>query len=170
MKVIFHIPLLFSLLLICSTGLRAQEPIKIEHLKNKPIVVGKINGRKAYFLLDTGSDLTLLHEGKAAYYGFKIKKMVNPQRITGANGRISEINRAGNVNLILGTLPITTAYFTYDLSAIIRSIYNKSFVRISGIIGSDVMIRYGFVIDYGNKQVLYDQSLAQAIVPAISKE
>jgi hypothetical protein len=170
MKTNICIPLLFSWLLMYSNSLSAQEPIKIQHLENKPIVVGEINGRKAYFLLDTGSDLTLLHENKATYYDFKIKKMVKPQCITGANGRIGEINRAGDVELFLGTLPITTAYFTYDLSGIIQSIYHKTFIRISGIIGSDVMIRYGFVIDYGKEEVHYDQSLAEAVVPAIRKE
>ena len=170
MKTLINIFAIFQLLLFSAGSGTAQDPIKIEDLRNKPIVMGEINGHKAYFLLDTGSDLTLLHEDKAAHFDFTIKKMAKPQRITGANGRISEINRAGDVDLILGTLPITTAYFTYDLSGIIRSIYRKTFIRISGIIGSDVMIRYGFVIDYAKKEVLYDQSLAQAIVPINRKE
>jgi hypothetical protein len=170
MKATTNISLLICLLILYIPQTEAQSLIKIEHLQNKPIVMGQLNGRKAYFLLDTGSDLTLLHEGKADYYDFRIKRMANPHKISGAGGSIGYIHRAGNIDLILGTLPVTTAYFTYDLSDIITSIYRKTFIRISGIIGSDVMIKYGFVIDYGQKEVHFDETLAAAVVPVIRKE
>lgn len=165
-----YITLTFCLLLLHLSKGMAQNPIKIEYLRSKPIVAGEINGRKAYFLLDTGSDMTVLHERKASYYNFKVKKMMNPQKIMGISGRHENVNRAGNINLALGELPIISPYFTYDLSGIISSIYRKNSVKISGIIGSDVMIKYGFVIDYNQKLVHYDASLVSETNPVNRKE
>ena len=166
----YIISLLITLSVFTSTDLWAQPSIKIKYLQNKLIVSGEINGRKAYFLLDTGSDLTLVHENKAKYYNFRIKKMNRPHPITGAGGNVSYIDRAGDIELKLGSLPVATSFFSYDLSGIIASIYNKIHIKISGIIGSDVMGKYGFVIDYRNQEVHYDESFAQAITPLVHKE
>ena len=91
-------------------------------------------------------------------------------QITGAGGDVSYIDRAGGIELKLGSLLVTTSFFSYDLSGIIASIYNKIHIKISGIIGSDVMGKYGFVINYRNQEVHYDKSFAQAITPPVHKE
>jgi hypothetical protein len=44
-------------------------------------------------------------------------------------------------------------YLAYDLSRVVRTTEQKINIKISGIIGSDLMKRYGFIIDYANKQV-----------------
>ncbi len=161
--------LLYLLVLFTHQG-KSQDFIEINSLEDKPIVRGEINGRKAYFLLDTGSDLTVLHERRAAYYKFKIKRMIYPYKVSGISGKLEKVHRAGNIYLILGDLPITSAYFTYDLSGIISSIYRKTSVKISGIIGSDLMLRYGFIIDYQQEKVFYNESFASAIEPISRQE
>jgi hypothetical protein len=154
MKLSILLPILLALMMAAQI-LPAQDNFAIEHLRNKPIVKGKLNGRTAYFLLDTGSDLSVLHDGAAGRYDFGIKRMVNPQRVTGI-GKGGSMDRAGRAELLLGSLPVSTAWFTCDLQGIIRSIYHKTQVRIVGIIGSDVMLKYGFIIDYAQEKVYHD--------------
>lgn len=141
-------------------------PVKIKKLSSKPIVEAKINGKKAYFLLDTGSDITVMHNDKAHYYDFKIKQMVNPQKVTGIHGKVNDMNRAYALDLQLGELPIKTTFFTYDLSPVIQNIHSRTLLRISGIIGSDVMIKYGFIIDYKEELVHIENPGSTSMVQA----
>lgn len=150
----------FILILQCvSQQMMAQiQPVKIKNLSSKPIVQAELNGKKAYFLLDTGSDLTVMHEEQADFYNFNIKEMVIPLKVAGVDGSTGGMNRASNIELKLGELSILTPYFSYDLSNVIKYIQSKTFLKISGIIGSDVMVKYGFVIDYGEELVYIERA------------
>ncbi|MDF9801135.1 hypothetical protein OKW21_006398 [Catalinimonas alkaloidigena] len=162
MKRFFALMLLSAL---CSAQMTFAQvsPIKIKKLNSKPIVEAKLNGKKAYFLLDTGSDITVLHDENAKHFDFKIKRMVSPQRVAGIHGNVNNMNRAYGLKLELGDLPIKIPFFTYDLSSVIQAIHSSTLLRISGIIGSDVMIKYGFIIDY-KEELVHMESPTMATV------
>ncbi|MGI9542916.1 MAG: aspartyl protease family protein [Cyclobacteriaceae bacterium] len=133
------------------------EYINIVYLKKKPIVKGVLNGKDAYFLLDTGSDITLLNHKVSRHYGFKAIYRHRPgQPIQGIGTDGTQMRYAFDVNLRLGSQKIKAKYRSHDISNIVESIYSHSSIRIAGIIGSDVMRNYGFKIDYKTKMVGID--------------
>lgn len=130
------------------------EYIKIFNLHRKPIVEATLNGQKAYFLLDTGSDITMLNKDEKNKYGFKLRIRENENHAAvGIGGKTTELTSVYQVHLKLGSTRIVTSYLAYDMSDIIQAIDQNSGVKISGIIGSDAMKRYGIIIDYKNKVV-----------------
>lgn len=130
------------------------EYIKIFNLHRKPIVEATLNGQKAYFLLDTGSDITMLNKDEKNKYGFKLHIRENENHAAvGIGGKTTELTSIYQVHLKLGSTRIVTRYLAYDMSAIVQAIDRNSGVKISGIIGSDTMKRYGIIIDYKNREV-----------------
>ncbi|MBX2842122.1 MAG: aspartyl protease family protein [Flammeovirgaceae bacterium] len=56
-------------------------------LKAKPIIKGKINGQNAYFLIDTGADITLLDSKDAKKFQYRLSFPNNHKSIVGFSGR-----------------------------------------------------------------------------------
>jgi hypothetical protein len=130
------------------------EFIKIINLVRKPIVEGTLNGKVAYFLLDTGSDITILNSNDSDKYNFKVVlREYGRQKVASFGGIQSDILNAYNINLQLGSQLIDTEVYSYDLTPVIESLRLKTKIKISGIIGSNIMKKYGFVIDYTNQEV-----------------
>ena len=127
--------------------------IQIVSLQKKPIVEATLNGKKAYFLLDTGSDMTILHKDDKEKYGFQTLLAGEQHDAVGIGGFTSAITSAFDVHLELGSTRIMTHFLSYDLSDIIQYTLKGSGIKINGIIGSDAMKRYGIVIDYQNKKM-----------------
>ena len=124
-------------------------------LDNQPIIKGQINGRRAYFLVDTGSDITMLNLMDAKKYGFKISKSrLNGYVVSGLQSQIKDfVLHTCTTELLLGETRIKRNYKVFDLSHIIESIRVDTGIRINGIIGSDLMKRYHFLIDYQAKEI-----------------
>ncbi|MCG8321386.1 MAG: aspartyl protease family protein [Cytophagales bacterium] len=149
--------IIIGLLLVNFTTL-AQHPkiLEIVNLKSKPIVKGVLNGKTAYFLLDTGSDLTILDTGSARKYGYKIiQGRSRAMMIEGLGGSYRDFKRAIGLKLFMDESLIYTHFFAFDLTNIISSLHANTGMKVVGIIGSDVMRKHGFKIDYGNKLVSF---------------
>ncbi len=151
--------ILISCLLVTG-NLLGQSPnsIEIVSLKSKPIVVGYLNGKKAYFLLDTGSDLTIINKNAARKYGFKLITNYNNKLIEGLGSTNTEIKRVGGIFLKMNDAHINTKFYAFNLNNIVRSLELKTQKQIVGIIGSDVMKKYNFSIDFGNKLVHFQET------------
>lgn len=130
------------------------EYLEIVDLTLKPVIEVSLNGKKAYFMIDTGSDITILNARDTKKYGFGIvKNAFENHTLVGMGGSISTIYSTYDVELKVGSSRVMNRYLAHDLSRVVRMMEEKIPFRISGIIGSDLMKRYGFVIDYANKQV-----------------
>ena len=130
------------------------EYIEIVDLKSKPIIKGHLNGKKAYFLLDTGSDLSFLNSQDEKNYAFKIdRKAKNHIQFAGISGNMYGVKKVEMAKLRLGTQMILARYMSYDMQNIVDSFEKRTGKKISGIIGSDIMKNYGFKIDYEKRLV-----------------
>lgn len=132
------------------------EYIRIVNLQQKPIVQGTLNGKRAYFLLDTGSDFTLLDERQSRRYGFSAADSQGDKgadKALGLGGKVVFFRVVHDVTIVLGNTQISANCRTYDMSRVVDSIKRKSGIQIAGIIGSDVMKRHGVIIDYRNREV-----------------
>ena len=148
----------FVLLLACcglALGLAAQNGnFTFVQRGHKPIVKGSINGHEAYFLLDTGADVTLLHAGDADEYAFTTRQTGSePYTVRGIGGHLPGAGKVVGAKIFFANLPLDWQPKAVDLSSIIVHMQHKTSYRISGIIGTDMMQHYGFVIDYAENRV-----------------
>jgi hypothetical protein len=119
-----------------------------------PVVEGKINGKRAYFIVDTGASISILNETEASRFGFKF---FTPQDIEvhGLSGQ-AEINEATHCEVEFGSLKIRGLKFhTKKLNEVVRAIHENEAVEIAGIIGANVIDFYGVTIDYRNRKIYY---------------
>ncbi|WKN43710.1 retropepsin-like aspartic protease [Tunicatimonas pelagia] len=150
--------IIISFLLSTNTAVYAQdryEYIDIHTMRDQPIVKGTINGKEAFFLLDTGADVSLIHINDAKRYGFSYHTRHSRQgfRVTGLGASVKGLVGVYGMNLEIGSQKIIDDYIAVDLSNIIRTLHTGSTVRISGIIGCKALRLHGFVIDYHHKKV-----------------
>ena len=132
------------------------EYVRIVNLQQKPIIQGTLNGKTAYFLLDTGSDFTLLHEGMSKKYGFSLldHRQDEPNlKALGVGGQVVQFKSVCNAIIALGNTELSGDYHTYDMSRLVTVIQKKCGIEIAGIIGSDTMKRHGVIIDYKSREI-----------------
>ena len=128
---------------------------KIHSLQSKPIIKATINGKPAYLLLDTGSDINLLHSK-----GEKEFKFSSYRRHDGSNNILATVNGIErdfcyvfNIHVSVGVKHIPGCFIWLDIGSIVRSIRIKTGITISGIIGSETMKRLCFMIDYEKEEI-----------------
>jgi len=146
---------LTGFLSVPSIAQRESVTFPIHSIHPKPIVKVALNGRTAYFLLDTGSDINIVNSPDAEKYGFAIHKIEYSNRgsIATVNGIERDFGHAYNIHLIIGGKHIPCGFVSMDITSVIRSVRKKTGVSIAGIIGSDTMKSYHFIIDYENEVI-----------------
>ena len=158
--------LTFAIVLISSLGCASLtlknngDYLRFRSIGRIPVAEGKINGKKAYFIIDTGASCSLLDESAARWFAFK-SKVAADEHVTGLNG-LSELKRATNCIVNFGPLRITHHTFkTKDMMEIVSFIQNHEGVIISGIIGADILHRYRISINFSNHTLLFPTSPAK---------
>lgn len=142
----------------CSTQLQVQaseiEFIEFVHLDRKPIVAARVNGIETYLMVDTGSDISVLNQNVSDEFGFvpSVNNEVS-YHIEGLNGEKKSISWAKKVKVSLGSSEIRARFYSMDLSNLVNSVKKKTHITIQGIIGSDIMKKYDFRVDYRNKKI-----------------
>jgi hypothetical protein len=121
-----------------------------------PVVTAKINNKEAWFIIDTGASATLISKAIAKYFG--LYNGVNFQKIereiNGLGGSITV--ESAVYKLQLGELIINhPVLISKDLNALLTVISKTEEITIAGILGSDFLLRYGVIINYANRTVMY---------------
>jgi hypothetical protein len=114
----------------------------------------KINGLKCRFLIDTGASKSVLDK---RYFEEKIgKKYIKAvkQETTGLHSSTSE-SYYGNIKMIeLGHHVIKNySVAAIDLTHVNQVYRNAKKPKINGILGSDLMLRYKMIVDYGELKI-----------------
>jgi len=128
-------------------------PVEVAYFKRRPIIAATLNGTPAYFLLDTGAALSILNSREAKRLNFGLSSADHVPGIYGLNGETTPVLNVYRSRLAISTWQLPHQWAAADLSELSRLIRHRTRYRISGIIGSDLMGRYGFVIDYRTHQV-----------------
>lgn len=147
--------LLITLGLIISMALNSQV---VEHIKmkssKKPIVLATVNGQKGYFLVDTGSDISIINSQVLEKYNLEeIKVHGDHKRAIGFNGTQTNVMKIKNVNMLIGDNFDHNQFYSFNLTCIVKSIEAKTNLRITGIIGTDLLMKYNCVIDYSQRHL-----------------
>lgn len=108
-----------------------------------------LNGKDGWFIVDTGSMLTILDSGKINEYQFSIGD--NSGNISGFGGQ-SSMEYAYNVDLKFNNVVLSDQFFTQDIkfTSQFEKITGK---KIVGILGGNILSRYQFIIDYTNNVI-----------------
>jgi hypothetical protein len=121
---------------------------------------GKLNGKRAFFIVDTGASISLLNEAKASYFGYG-SYPESDRTVVGFAGE-SKMNVAYNCQVEFGPVIITGVTFRsrhmQDFAAVIQQ---HESVEIAGIIGSDVLRRYNININYGANTISFEHRKPQ---------
>lgn len=148
----------FLLLSLClPPESKAQTTIELDMMSQdaKPLVMANINGQTAYFLVDTGSDISLLFAEFKDLFGFQTNTGTTAglKNVTGVQGRRVALQRTYNARV-----EAEGCYFPIRFPAMtggryLQVVEQNSELRIVGIIGVDLMRQLKMHIDYSRNKV-----------------
>ncbi|HET9824265.1 MAG TPA: aspartyl protease family protein [Chitinophagaceae bacterium] len=118
------------------------------------LIEGEINGKKTYFVLDTGAAVTTLDMNQSHYFGFTLRDA--DLEITGFNSDIGEMKRVVGIDSIKingRNIIASDTIYANNMSRLSREIESCTRKRIGGIIGVPIIKRYGLVIDLMNNKL-----------------
>ena len=113
-----------------------------------PIIQFEVSGEKRYFMVDSGSDISILNtiEAKTLHDDYKIGNVKCD--ISTVNGSMEQVS----MFYYLKILNIKQRFYTRDLSYI-NNIYYDENIKLFGILGADWLQNRKAVIDY-NKRII----------------
>ncbi len=143
--------------MICYSSIFSQRTLKMISLDDQPIIVGKLNGKRAYFLVDSGSDISLLDASQKLKYGIRITTLdlADHELYDLSSKHKKRVPIAKKVQVHLGSELVKGRFLVLDIETLVDAIRRSNGIKIAGIIGSDVMKRYAFLIDYGEREVRF---------------
>ena len=143
-----------TLTLLASLNLSGQDSQKPNSLKihnlSKLIVKASVNGKNGFFLIDTGSSISLLNSSVLKKYKLE-ENPFDHRKAIGFNGSRMIIKKVSNGNVVLGETFSHDDFYSMDLSRIADAIFAETGIKIVGIIGADLLIKYKGIIDYNQR-------------------
>lgn len=136
---------------------KEEEYVSFRMVNRIPVVNGRINGKQAWFIVDTGASVSVLNAGEAEHFGFRVANTIHQQgrAINGLGGR-SNVYAVSGCDLAIGHLPLKyIAWHSQDMHALFSAIHENEEIRIAGIIGSDVLSKYHISIHYNKLALSY---------------
>lgn len=118
-----------------------------------PIVEGTLNGKRAFFLLDTGASVSILDLKSSTNYNVKIGN-IEDIGIGGYGGVTSDVNNLSNVNLMLGTERMKDDFSGKDIQYLVQAIRKNTGYTIVGIIGNNNITESRLILDFENNVIL----------------
>ena len=127
--------------------------VNIDTSCNLCIVEGEINGKKAYFLMDTGAGLTTFDINQAKHFGFTSTPC--DLSVSGFNNNVASIEQAvGITSIRINEVDLAgDIIYTTNMSNLVKHVQQCANKRISGIIGVPIIKRHGLVIDLTNNRL-----------------
>lgn len=160
MKYLIFPQLLGGLLLLCIFALpngHAQTMVELDMMSqdNKPLISVRINGQSAYFLVDTGSDISLLFAEFQESFGFQTNHGVPSglKSITGVQGKSVALQRTYNARVEAEGCFFPIRFPALEGGRYLQVVKKNSELQIVGIIGVDLMRQLKVQIDYSNNKV-----------------
>lgn len=160
--------LLLAILTISSchpatrTTTRTTDSVRFFAVALIPVIEGKINGKRAYFIVDTGASCSILNESVAKHFGFASEMSLNEQ-LMGLSGA-ARIKTAYSYSIEIGPLRIRNIIFrTRKIDELVDAIENTEKITIAGIIGADVLKKYQMGIDFGNNKITFQHKVKNKV-------
>lgn len=115
-------------------------------------VAGKINGKKAHLIVDTGASQTVFDKYRIEHFLGHKKFEKSEALSTGLGTNSMESHLVKIPGLVVGDFEIKDEIMILlDLSHVNESYALMKLKPVDGVIGGDVLKKYNGVIDYGKK-------------------
>ena len=114
------------------------------------IIEAEVNGKSAFFLLDSGASIALIDEDKKKEYDLKVGRKYSGT-IVGAGGTMRNVRHCDTFVYFEGK-PITQ-FLLADISNVVDSIKRETGVEILGIISLPQMAQIGMNLDINSLEV-----------------
>ena len=152
-KVLALMPILLAI--VCES--LAQDTTALLVIKNVPMIKGSINGKPAFFVVDTGASITILNGSLARMYNYKVidNRYLERCRIIGLGGE-SVLREAKFVTVRLGGHDLNFINKVADLNRL-SSHFEDYDIQIAGIIGTDLLRILGGVIDMQAETITFKE-------------
>jgi len=142
------------LILAACTPVRDLGYAEIDTSCGPSLIEGEINGKKTYFVLDTGASITALDQNQSSYFGFSCRE--TDLEIYGFNSDIGVMKQVVGIDSIKingRNIALEETIYANNMAKLARSIESCTRKRIGGIIGVPVIKRYGLIIDLMNNKL-----------------
>lgn len=118
-----------------------------------PVIRITVNDKHGWFIIDTGASYTIINAEQSKHFGIASSES-QYRELDGLGGRMSFESLTCRIRI--GGLVIDhPALKSEDLNALFNRISYNEKIRISGILGSDILSRYRFSINYGKRTLSY---------------
>lgn len=130
--------------------------MKILGSNKLPIVKGSINGKTAYFILDSGASISVMNSEVANEFGFRIEE--TDEGGAAGYGGTANFQKATSITIkTADDIELWVKEFkAQNLSKIVDVIERGEGIRINGILGFDIMERYNFVLNFKEYSVTFE--------------
>ena len=120
---------------------------------NRLIIEGQVNGKSAYFLIDTGASVGLIDKEKKKKYGLK-EGFSYHGTLIGAGGEMKDVKHCDTFVEFEGkTIP---QFLLADISNVVKSIKRETGIAILGIISLPQMKFAGIGIDSNDMEIIIE--------------
>ena len=117
---------------------------------SRPIIKGKVGDKKAYFLLDTGSNLAILDSSQISEYKLQQDNQF-PGNVIGLTG--DSIPTYYCTSIVTVGDKILDGFILSDLSSIRNSIQRETDINILGIISYPQMKQLGIILNPSKNEI-----------------
>lgn len=124
---------------------------RIKSISDERIIVeGKVNGKEAFFLVDTGASVGLMDENQRDDYGL-VRGRKYSGTIVGAGGEMRNVRHCDTFVHFGGK--VIPQFLLADISGVVKSIKKETGIEILGIISLPQMSMIGMNIDINSSEV-----------------
>lgn len=124
---------------------------RIKSISDERIIVeGKVNGKEAFFLVDTGASVGLMDENQRDDYGL-VRGRKYSGTIVGAGGEMRNVRHCDTFIHFGGK--VIPQFLLADIGGVVKSIKKETGIEILGIISLPQMSMIGMNIDINSSEV-----------------
>ena len=127
---------------------------RVKSKSNRRLVIeGQVNGRDAFFLLDTGASTGLMDDSQSRKYGLVQGRRFG-STIVGAGGEIKDVHYCMTMLEFHGK--VIPQFLLADISNIVRNIRRETGIEILGIVSLPQMRIAGLGIDANDNEIIIE--------------
>ena len=147
--------LLSSLLITCK---KEDMPVdgkyvaSIADVEFLPIVKGTVNGKAAYFILDSGASVSILDYNQLSDYNIK-SVGVSDVGVVGYGGSDFKSYDIDNPTIFMGNERMGQDFNARDIKTIVNTVSKNSKYKIIGIIGNNNISSSKLILDFKNNKI-----------------
>lgn len=129
-----------------------MEKIRSES-ERRLIVEGQVNGKKAYFLIDTGASVGIVDYDRRKEYGLVVGRRYNGT-IIGAGGEMRNVRHCDTFAYIRDR--VIPQFLLADITGIVDSVMRETGIGILGIISLPQMKMAGISLDCNDNLIILE--------------